>query len=121
MRAHIVLLTFSGILAAPATGLAATHDTMEKECTTVARSMMEKPTMFKFIDAQPASKDQNKGVAVKFTDTKNDLQATLSCFYVNGEISKLHLETSEKNDEEINEYLADSLVDQLKKALRSKQ
>jgi len=120
MRAHIVLLTFSAILAAPVTGLAASHDIMEKECTTVARSMMEEPAMFKFIDAQPSSKDQNKGVAIRFSDTKDDLRATLSCFYVNGEISKLHLETSEKNDEEINEYLADALVDQIKKDLRAK-
>jgi len=94
---------------------------METGCKAIARSMMEEPSTFKYIDARPATKDQNKGVAIRFTGSKDNLQAVLSCFYVGDEISKLHLKMTEKNGDEIDEYLADFLVEQAKKDLKAKQ
>jgi len=120
MRKTIVLLTFLGIFSAPSIVFAASPSDMEKECKTIARKMMEEPATFKYIDAGPASKDNNTGVVIRYTGTKDDFNAKLSCFYANGEISKLHLVATLKDGEAVDEYLADFLVDQIKKDIRAK-
>ncbi len=120
MRKTIILLTFLGVFSAPATAVAASVSDMEKQCKTIARTMMEEPATFKFIDAGPASKDNNKGIVIRYTGTKDDFNAKLSCFYANGEISKLHLVATLKDGETIDEYLADFLVEQVKKDIRAK-
>ncbi len=120
MRKYISFITFFSILSLPGMALAASDKDMEKECTTVAKTMMENATTFKFIDAKPASRDQNKGVTIQYTGTEGGFNAKLSCFYAKGEISKLHLEATLKNGEKVNEYLADFLVDQVKKDIKSK-
>jgi hypothetical protein len=121
MHKFIGLMIFFSIFSVPGVGLAASDKNMEKECITVAKTMLEKIETFKFIDAKPASKDQNKGVTIQYTGTEGGFNAKLSCFYANGEISKLHLEATLKDGEKINEYLADFLVDQVKKDIKSKQ
>ncbi len=118
MRSYISLLTFLSILGAPTTVLAASHSGMEKECTTIARAMMEDPATFKFITASPASKDGNNGVAIGYSGTGEDFKATLSCFYTGQELTKLHLQATLKDGEKVNDYLADALVDQVKKSIK---
>ena len=120
MRKYISFMTFFAIFSVPGIVLAASDKNMEKECMTVARTMLEKPVTFKFIDAKPASRDQNTGVTIQYTGTEGGFNAKLSCFYANGEISKLYLEATLKDGEKVNEYLADFLVDQVKKDIKSK-
>ncbi|NOZ37112.1 MAG: hypothetical protein GXP11_03400 [Gammaproteobacteria bacterium] len=120
MRKYISFITFFSVLILPGIALAASDKDMEKECKTVAKAMLENTETFKFIDAKPASRDQNKGVTIQYTGTEGGFNAKLSCFYANGEISKLHLEATLKDGEKINEYLADFLVDQVKKDIKSK-
>ncbi len=118
MRSYISLLTFLSILGAPTAVLAASHSGMEKECTAIARAMMEDPATFRFINASPASKDGNTGVAIGYSGTGENFKATLSCFYTGQELSKLHLQATLKDGEKVNDYLADALVDQVKKSIK---
>ena len=117
MRTYISLFTFIAILGAPTIALAASHSGMEQECSTIARAMMEDPASFKLINTKPASRDKNEGIAIKYSGAGNDFKATLSCFYAGQEISKLHLQATLKDGEKINDYLADALVNQMKKSL----
>ncbi len=118
MRTYISLLTFLSILSSPAAVFAASHSGMEKECTAIARAMMEDPATFKFIGANPASKDGNKGIAIRYSGAGDDFNATLSCFYTGQEISKLHLQATLKDGEKVNDYLADALVKQMKESIK---
>ncbi len=118
MRKFIGLITFFSILSAPGIVFAASDTNMEKECQTIARSMMEVPESFKLIDAKPASRDQNTGVAIQYAGDQKGFKATLSCFYAKDEISKLHLEATLQDGEKVNDYLADTLVKQLKKSIK---
>ena len=118
MRTYISLLTFLSILGAPAAALAASHSGMEKECSAIARAMMEDPATFKFIDAKPASRDGNRGIAIGYSGTSGNFKATLSCFYAGQEISKLHLQATLKDGEKVNDYLADALVKQVKNSIK---
>ena len=118
MRTYISLLTFLSILSAPAVVFAASHSGMEKECKTIAQAMMEDPATFKFIEANPTSKDGNKGVAIGYSGTVENFKATLSCFYAGQKLSKLHLQATLEDGEKVNDYLADALVDQVKESIK---
>ena len=120
MRLQIFILTFLGVFGAATSGIAATRADMEKDCTLIAQKMMEQPATFKFVDAGPATLDNNKGVYINYTGTRESFKAKLSCFYANGEISKLHLKAELKNGETVNDYLADFLVEQARKEIRPK-
>ncbi len=118
MRKIIGLITFFSILGTPGIAFAGSDTNMEKECTVIARSMMETPASFKLVDARPASRDQNTGIAIRYTGSKKGFKATLSCFYAKGEISKLHLQATLQDGEKVNDYLADALVKQIKKNIK---
>jgi len=118
MRTYISLLTFLSILGAPAAVLAASHSGMEKECKAIARAMMEDPATFKFNNASSASRDGNNGIAIEYSGTDDNFKATLSCFYKSQDISKLHLQATLKDGEKVNDYLADALVEQVKKSIQ---
>jgi len=118
MRKFIGLMTFFSIFNAPGVALAGFDASMKKECINIARSMMETPASFKLVDAKPASRDQNTGVAIQYAGSKAGFSATLSCFYAKGEISKLHLDATLQDGEKVNDYLADALVQQIKKNIK---
>lgn len=121
MRITVAFTIFIGFFGTIAIANAASLADMEKSCQSIARSMMEEPATYKFVSAAPASRDGNKGVTIDYTGTKENFKAKMSCFYENGEISKLHLEATLKDGEKVDEYLADFLVEQIKKDISAKK
>jgi len=120
MRLHVLFLTFFCTALASNFASAASYNDMETQCKTIARTMMEAPVTFKFIDATPTSRDANKGVAIRYTGTEKNFEAKLSCFYAGDEVTKIYLEATLEDGEKVDEYLAEFLVEQIRKDMRAK-